>query len=753
MALDNIQLNKVLTQIIMDSLRKGVYPKAESVSYKLASWLKTHVPGLPLFKFRPLPRRALSSSRDYNEAFNDINDDLDTLFTAVRSGFNSIAHNFTFLLSLRRYLTGKVQVVEDLLMRRSQGDNVFYDTFNDFSKVDLRSTTALVDLNSGAVVLDNAESDSVRVNLLNCNAVFEVTTPYTTHQALRPLINAFDDNANTAWLEAVEAGPDGAGGSLVVDLGFETSINKVSINLFGQGQVQLKLEISVDGQTWQQIGTTWAAFTYTWDFSLAQARYIRLSFYKNTPDVSNTYYFGAQNIAVYKKGYLEKGELISRPFKISDGIVNTIELTTEAEVPGMTSIDYYVALSMPITTHEAQYFEGPTLEVIQAENADIYGYYDLAPGGKVVWLNNGFIEARFNSPATTIYIQFNASDHNDGDADVYIDDVFYGTFPTRQWGNNYIRISNLMEKAHTVRLKTRGNGDLHVDFFAATPETGELIWEKIDKQLELGNIKTRECQFTACEPYQSPAGLQLYRLQPAIPGLITNPQLMRGLSRCTRSRAYFEAPADYIPTIEDWRALKSTTDYISPGSLFATPRLPNAFDSSKLDNFYCFRFYVDCVQPVNKHVFFNSFKGITYSLYINSQLVSTVNGEFYATLKQGLNEIVVLVYNSTNSSQGLTWNWNLSYEKFQAEAGPMELVDYFALAYATPPGNNNRYAIVGTNEKYIVLNYRAEPSDLKLVYSVPQTPIEYLRFKAVLAREPGSGGITPKLNSYTLKIS
>lgn len=752
MALSNIQLGKTLTNIIMDSLRRGIYPKAESVSYKLAAWLKTHTPGRPLFKLQTIHRRAPSSSTAFNDAFASVYDDLDTLFTAVRNDFKTIAHNFVSLLALRRYLTGQLQGVEDLLARRNRGTNVFFDTFTDFSKVDLARTTALVDLASDTVVLDDTELDSVRVNLTNCNAFFEVTTPYVTHQSIRPLSDAFDDNLNTAWQEAVSAGSNGAGGYLLLDLGVETSLNKVVINLFGQAAVQLKLELSADGQTWRQMGTFWEAFSHVWDFALTTARYIKISFYKATPDTGQTYYFGAQNIAVYKKGYLEKGILVSQPFPIPGSIINAIELETEAEIPGFTNIDCYISLSMPMVKHEQGYYNGPALATLSASQTTLDGTYSLPDGG-VVWLSSGSAEAQFDIPAPTLYIQFNNSDHNDGDAEVYIDNIFYGTFATNELGHNYVRIGNLVEKPHTVKIKTKGNGDLHLGFFAVNKEEESLIWEKIEDKLELGNIKPQEHQFVAIEPYKSPAGLQLYRLLPAIQTQITAPNLMRGLSRCARSRAYLDAPPGYVPTIEDWRSLRATTDYISSGSLFATPRLPNAFDTTKTDNFYCFRFCVDCSQPVNKHHFFNSMQGVTYSLYINGQLVSTVNGEFYATLKKGLNEVVVLVFNSTNSTQGLTWNWNLSYEKFQAEAGPMEFVDYFDLAYATPPGNNSRYAFVGDKEQYVVVNYPAEPNDLKLTYNVSQTPIEYLRFKAVLSREPGAGGITPQLKSYTLKIT
>ncbi|KUK09960.1 MAG: PKD domain containing protein, partial [Clostridia bacterium 41_269] len=125
--------------------------------------------------------------------------------------------------------------------------------------------------------------------------------------------------------------------------------------------------------------------------------------------------------------------------------------------------------AMPSMTWSNQYYDRAQFtQVIEAESSSAIksGTWHLNPAGNVVWMSNGSIKATFSKAGRAVYVQLNDCDHNDGYIDVYVDGVFYGSQNTRGQGHYACEITNLPNTTHTVEVKTGGNGDLHIDYFA-----------------------------------------------------------------------------------------------------------------------------------------------------------------------------------------------------------------------------------------------------------------------------------------------
>ncbi|MGI9951444.1 PKD domain-containing protein [Moorellaceae bacterium AZ2] len=123
----------------------------------------------------------------------------------------------------------------------------------------------------------------------------------------------------------------------------------------------------------------------------------------------------------------------------------------------------------PTVTWINQYLDRAQFsQVIEAEStsATKSGTWYLSPDRTVVWMSSGSIKVTFSKPGRAVYIQLNNCDHNDGYVEVYVDGVFYGKQDTRNQGHFACEITNLSNTAHTVEIKTGGNGELHIDYFA-----------------------------------------------------------------------------------------------------------------------------------------------------------------------------------------------------------------------------------------------------------------------------------------------
>ncbi|PTQ51583.1 MAG: hypothetical protein HSCHL_1286 [Hydrogenibacillus schlegelii] len=131
--------------------------------------------------------------------------------------------------------------------------------------------------------------------------------------------------------------------------------------------------------------------------------------------------------------------------------------------------------SLPPQPKAEQFFSyrtGPYDEMIVATDPKVKkgGNWSPAPqeglNKGVVWFFRwGFAEYTFTKPSTEVYVQFVLSDHNDGPVNIYVDGIYYGSFQTLNASNNYVRVSNLPNTVHTIRVEAAGGGDFHLGFF------------------------------------------------------------------------------------------------------------------------------------------------------------------------------------------------------------------------------------------------------------------------------------------------
>lgn len=173
----------------------------------------------------------------------------------------------------------------------------------------------------------------------------------------------------------------------------------------------------------------------------------------------------------------------SRTITLTVGAFDLSAVLVPEQVTRGQRVRVYATLTAPAQPKAEQFFSyrtGPYDEMVVATDAKVTkgGNWGLAPqeglNQGVVWFSKtGFAEYRFTKPSTAVYAQFVLSDHNDGHVKIYVDGIHYGTFQTLNAGNNYVRVGNLPNTVHTIRIELVGDGDLHLGFFGAAVEPVE----------------------------------------------------------------------------------------------------------------------------------------------------------------------------------------------------------------------------------------------------------------------------------------
>lgn len=348
----------------------------------------------------------------YNDIWNQLLDNLEVIFTELENLGNLTVANFNYMATESNRLTARLKNISSLLgdyilytNNASRDAYFFKDSFNDLSKIDSQSSLlneeqCEIDQDEGIITLpiNGDQSSEVKVKsapIINPNSNGQPGN----NQELGAKFNGdpltlLDNNPDT-WFEyeRVTTKPNDNKDPLILDmtmnLGDEQIINYIRINPnnFGTktGIVIDTIETSLDGQVYTNIkddipiadfvtedednvftlapATSKFAGQGIYSFLPRKVKYVHLVFTQSESYVIDTptgeklrYAIGIRDIDVRAYQYLSKGEIISKPFELTDDIRKVILDSNQnpSEESELATIQYYVSPDDGQTWNEIQ---------------------------------------------------------------------------------------------------------------------------------------------------------------------------------------------------------------------------------------------------------------------------------------------------------------------------------------------------------------------------------------------------------------
>lgn len=348
----------------------------------------------------------------YNKLWQQIMDDLITIFTELENIETLTVANFNFVSTEANRLTARLKAVSSKL-----GDYILYslnptkdafffkDSFNDLSKIDVNSPLLNeeecdISQAEGIVTLPiDREKDSFVIvketPIINPNSNGIIgNNQELGAQYNGDLFTLLDNNADT-WFEyervVTEIGDDKK--PLILDLtmnlGKETVINHIRINPNNFGTktiIQIDtIETSLDGQVYTSIkddipiagfttedeenifnlapSTSKYAGQGLYTFTPRKVKYIHFVFKQSEPYVIETpsgqrlrYAIGIRDIDIRSYVYKNKGEVISIPFESQEEIRRTLIQTNQnpSVDSELATINYFLSPNDGMTWHQLQ---------------------------------------------------------------------------------------------------------------------------------------------------------------------------------------------------------------------------------------------------------------------------------------------------------------------------------------------------------------------------------------------------------------
>lgn len=361
MGIRKIQVTRTIENVIKRYLFDGRYPTLQTITHHFSQWLRENTPGAPGFNPIKVLRKQKSSSEDYNKNVDMIYQDISDAYTATIEQGKQIMSDFNYVETERgkmeHELAQLANQIDELMMMANNTDYRYFDgqviSFENMSQVNQSKSSVLINVQNKELTLKENAINSNRIIINPANAKFNVLKPYDATKVLELLDYAFDDTINTAWWQVVKTKQldTQMTAELVIIFDQEESINMIEYLPHNGSAVDVKIEYTLDGTGFTSINQQGEVDRITgiksWVFQEEKVKGIKFVFTKTEHDDQSSgfyqYYFGAKNIAIYKKNYLSKGIMYSNPIEFNEN-VQTISMYAEHEVPFNTDIRYEIAL-------------------------------------------------------------------------------------------------------------------------------------------------------------------------------------------------------------------------------------------------------------------------------------------------------------------------------------------------------------------------------------------------------------------------
>lgn len=361
MSIRKIQVTRVMEDTVKKYLLNGRYPTLKTITNHFNEWLQENTPGVPSFNPKKVWRKSKSSSKDYNDNAEMIETDIQDAYKATIEHGKKAVSNFNFIETERKKiahnLTQIENEIEEFLMMINNLDYRYFDgktvSFENMNQVNGVLTTALVDVTKREVTLSENDMKTNRVIMQGATTKFNVLKPYEHHATLESVKNAFDDDANTAWWQVVKTQQldNNMKVEFIILFNNEEEINHIEYLPHNSKEVYVSLEYTLDGSSFLNLldGGQIDRVTegISWSFQPIKARGIKFVFSKSVHDDQSAgmyqYYFGAKNIAIYKKSYVSESVLYTNPIEFSEN-VRRLSMNAIDTIPHNTNVQYEAAV-------------------------------------------------------------------------------------------------------------------------------------------------------------------------------------------------------------------------------------------------------------------------------------------------------------------------------------------------------------------------------------------------------------------------
>lgn len=348
----------------------------------------------------------------YNKIWNQVLDDLITIFVELENIEDITVANFNFITTEANRLTARLKTVDSklgdyILYSLSPSQDIFFfkDSFNDLSKVDINSSLLNApecDINQAEGIvtlpLDTTQESFIVIQetpIINPNSNGVVGNNQQIGAPFNGNLSVLLDNNPDTWFEYERVVLQSADNKeplildLTINLGKEVVVNHVRVNPNNFGTKTVieidEIETSIDGQVYTSIkddipiagfstqdeenifalapSTSKFAGQGLYTFTPRKIKYMRFVFRQTEPYVINTpagerlrYAIGIRDIDIHSFGYQPIGEVVSNPFESTREIRKVLLDTNQnpSEQSELANIEYYVSPNNGASWHRLQ---------------------------------------------------------------------------------------------------------------------------------------------------------------------------------------------------------------------------------------------------------------------------------------------------------------------------------------------------------------------------------------------------------------
>lgn len=367
MGIKDLQIKQAINEVLSRELKAGLNPTQESMTYLLAEYFKDHPPGTPSLKVIPAVYRGQSNADNYNSMLDAIDIDLHILYEALLEQNKTIINNFVLYENERIAISNKIdqlsEAVHNVILEAGNTNPYVFSLSEDFSSlknIDIKNTTALVDLKDKKTTLPLLEKGIEKIALKNAKIVVNQISPEDQIQEqkeLSPLENCLDDFLNTAWnyqVKVSEKNKENVSVELKITLPEKTMISQLELIPNSPHETFIEVSYSDEKNNWNKLDLSNKSNILLqkkkWNFNPVWIKEMIIKLTKNNPDMEDnqTYIFGLKNISLSYIQYTSEAILVTKPLelkpknKIEDFTVEKIMLETDDFIPSNTSIDYFI---------------------------------------------------------------------------------------------------------------------------------------------------------------------------------------------------------------------------------------------------------------------------------------------------------------------------------------------------------------------------------------------------------------------------
>lgn len=383
MSLNSIQYQKVLDSISRYYYSAGIEPSDEQLMTDLANYFSRYRLGVPVgFKNGQFADNVKSSPSEMNDVVSKTIANLDLLYESIQEQLSESMTLNSYLNSnlekLRIKRRGVVARINEFLFSNSNTDGYFYsfaDTFDNLNYTDLGLTSAFVDILNGSVTLPiNSDNTEIVSGSSVSTTEFEFllnNVEVKTGIERSPFASCLDGLSNTYWsTEIMSDSPVDAMCRVVLTMP-NSALSEVEFIPYGTTPVQVLTETNgVSG--YKVFGSSIQEGSGRMLFSdqLTYVSALRFTIKKSKPDYTletetgtkYVYIFGAKDIKMVKKDYVDEAIWVSKPISISsdlqsEHVLDAVSLSVDSKIPDSSFINYYVALEKGVQNPELGDFD------------------------------------------------------------------------------------------------------------------------------------------------------------------------------------------------------------------------------------------------------------------------------------------------------------------------------------------------------------------------------------------------------------